>query len=400
MNPRRCYKPAVRFRFASSALFLGFIWLPILGWLWPANLLSRVDENRVPAPLPSWGPGPGAARRFISGFENYFNDHFGFRQPLILAGQLLNRVCLTTTDASGVIMGRQGWLYYTWVPGQAPRPAGAPAAFSTARLEAWRRLFESRRDWLARRHIPYLIVIPPDKELIYPEFLPAWAAGMGNQADLDCFMQYMKANTRLPILDLRPPLLEAKKTERPYLLTDIHWNQYGALFASRAIIGALARDLPGLKPLRLDGFDQQWETQPGGCLAKLLTSERILVEKDVPTLTPRPPLKTINVGPADPPASISFRAENPGQNGTLLIFGDSFTQALLPFLGQDFGRVLHFELYGSRDVRAGGKPVFAHTWRPSLVESAHPVAVVDEILQSFLCLEDPADLMREDGLGR
>jgi hypothetical protein len=396
---RRFHTLAVRLRFATSALFLALIWLPLLGLLWPIRLGPGLDENRVPARFPAWRLLPREPRRFISAFEDFFSDHFGFRELLIVTGQTLKEQCLGTTEEWDVIIGRQGWLYYNWEPERTPRASATPQVFSPAKLEAWRRLFESRRDWLARRNIRYLIVIPADKPIIYPEFLPSWAAGLANQADLDYFITYLKEKAKLPILDLRPVLLEARKTGRPFRLTDVHWNDYGAFLASREILRALTVSFPDLKPLRLDDFDQRRTRLPGGNLAQELGQPNT-VELDVPVLTPRPPLNAVKITGNTLPAALILRAENPRQPRTLLIFGDSFAQALLPFLGQDFGQVLHYEIYRNYIGDHRPKLTPGHKWQRFVVESRHPDAVIDEILQSFLYLEDPVDIARQDGLGK
>jgi hypothetical protein len=381
-----------------SALFLGLLWLPVVGSLFPRDKLAQVNENRVLAPLPAWRAGPGAARNFISGFERYFNDHFGFRERLIHWGQTWKRQWFKTTLQTNVIIGREGWLYDGSSPELKGEVSGASAGFSPARLEAWRQLFAARRDWLARRGIHYLVVIPPDKQLIYPEYLPAWAASAGAAGSLDSFVAYMKRNADLDVLDLRPPLLEAKKTGRLYALTDSHWNQYGAFIASQAVLRALTRPSPDLEPLTLDCFDQNLRAEPGGNLARLLTSANTMVERDSPTLTPRSTLRAPEVTIKRVAGGQIFSAQNPGRQRTLLIFGDSFSQGLLPFLVQRFGDVVHCDFYSEHPSAAPNHFSPAHIWIPGIIEQSQPAVVIDEILDSFLRIEDPVVIRQMDGL--
>src|SRR5471032_1208221 len=87
--------------------------------------------------------------------------------------------------------------------------------FRDSELEAWRDLLQGRHDWLAQRGIRYLFVIPPDKHTIYPEHLPDWLVTAARPPQrLDQFIQYMKAHSDVPVLDLRQTLLDAKKDVR------------------------------------------------------------------------------------------------------------------------------------------------------------------------------------------
>ena len=60
------------------------------------------------------------------------------------------------------------------VPRERCGPAVLPGTqpFTPEELEQYQKILEARRDWLAERGIPYLFVIPPNKDTIYPEFMP------------------------------------------------------------------------------------------------------------------------------------------------------------------------------------------------------------------------------------
>jgi hypothetical protein len=379
-----------------AALFIGALWLPIFDSLFHWDNTPQVKENRPLAPFPRLAPGPGGIRKFISGLDSYYTDHFGFRRRLIYWAQTWKRQWFKGAWQSQVIIGRQGWLYHAGWEGtenglRVTRP------FAPEELQDWRTLFESRRDWLARRGIHYLVVVPPGKQTIYPEYLPAWASKPDATAKLDVFMSYMKHGSTVEILDLRPALLEAKKTRRAYPLTGLHWNEWGAFAAYTEIVRTLARQVPGLGALPLSCFKEETHDEPGGDLAKLLAGSEVMIERDSLFLLPRPPLEPVPVAVTHITGASIYRAENPAQKGRAIIFGDSFAQALLPFLGCHFNEVILYDVYWQHPLDSNGKSGPAHTWIPALIEQKRPQVLIDEIQESLLLIEEPGMILRADG---
>lgn len=381
-----------------AALFVGTLWLPILDSLLHWDKSPQVTENRVLAPFPRQGPGLGGMRKFISGLDSYYADHFGFRERLIHWAQTWKREWFKGTWQSQVIIGRQGWLYHAGWEGGTGDSLRLTRPFAPKELHEWQTLFESRRDWLARRGIHYLVVIPPGKQSIYPEYLPAWAAKPGAAAKLNVFMSYLKQRSSVEILDLRPALLEAKQTRRTYPLTGLHWNQYGAFVAYTELVRALARQVPGLEPLPLEAFKLETRVEPGGDLAKLLAADQTMLERDSLWLRPRPPLGPLPVEATHTTGAFIYRVENPRQEGGVLIFGDSFAQGLLPFLAYHFNEVLLYDVYFGHPLDSSGKMVPAHTWIPAVIDQKKPKVVIDEIEESFVLLEEPGGIARADAL--
>jgi hypothetical protein len=177
----------------------------------------------------------------------------------------------------------------------------------------------------------------------------------------------------------------------------LHWNQYGAFAAYTEIVRTLARQMPGLEPLPLGCFKEETRVEPGGDLAKLLAGAQTMLERDSLFLLPRPPLEPVPVTVTHTPGAAIHRAENPAQKGRAMIFGDSFAQALLPFLGYHFNEVILYDVYWQHPLDPSGKSVPAHTWIPALIEQQRPEVVIDEIQESLLLIEDPGVILRADG---
>lgn len=389
MTKSQLEKAARRSSVALIAAFIGLLWLPALDSLFHWDGTLEVNEKRALMPFPHLNPGLTGIRDFLAGLESYYNDHFGFRKRLIYWEQKWKRAWFGESPLCNVIIGRNGWLYYT--DNMKPH---ASSHFTDEELESWKSLLETRRDWLSRRGIQYLFVVSPDKQTIYPEHLPESMAKVAPVTKLDEFVQFMKTNCAVEVLDLRPALLRAKLTERTYLFTDSHWNQYGAFVACQEVLRIIAHHWPDLEPLSLASFDRKTHTEHGGNLAYMLAAADSMPEEDYITLLPKPPLKPLSVMQDFRPGFSDRIVENPDRQGRVLIFGDSFAEGWFPFLGYCFNKVTLYRLY---DRQTEHTPA-AHIWDAKAIEREQPFLVIDEILENLLYQEDPGRIKTADQL--
>lgn len=229
----------------SKLLVLAFIvTLALPGTLTflPVETANRfINENRRLSPFPDINMTANAIAKFPSGFERYFDDHFQLRDYFILGYNWLKVRIWKRPSNSKVIIGTDGWLFYAG--DHVLEDFLSVERYSSEQLEARRRLLEGKRDWLARKGIRYLFVIPPNKQSIYAEFLPEAYQRLHGQSRLDQFVAYMQKHSDVDILDLRQALEAAKSDHQVYFRLDSHWNELGGLLASREIFKAVNHSL-------------------------------------------------------------------------------------------------------------------------------------------------------------
>ncbi len=374
------------------AVFFILVWLPCADTFLHLDRAAATQENRLPATFPKFHPSLAGIGKFLAGTEAYFADHFGFRRQLVRWQQRwqwkIFRDAQGGGNARSVLAGKGDWLFFA-EPRTVNDIIGA-MRFTAAELEGWRTLLTGRRDWLRERGIRYLLVIPPDKQSIYPEHLPDWLADRtGPPQRLDQFLGYMRAHSDVPILDLRATLLDAKKSGDIYLHTDTHWNARGAFAAYRRIVQEIASlGLPST-PLDAEAFDISIAAKgPAGDLAQMMGQEGSLPEKNTPSFSPKPSLPPTRLRmepdlvpkkwtPGTEPRVI----ENPATRGKMVMFHDSFAQHLFLFLGQNFGRIVF---------------VWQPHWNKPVIEREKPDIVVDDILQRVLIFLNPEDARKDD----
>jgi hypothetical protein len=363
-------------------LFALALSLPILDSCFRFDPTSPPSENRVLADFPPLPGNRGDLKNYLSESELYFNDHFGCRRVLIMWHKKLKWSLFRQKNLrNDVLVGTDGWLFISGA-GMIEHFRGA-LPFTELELNDWRKLLEHRRDWLAARGIKYLFVIAPDKQSIYPEYLPTWLKNLGGRTRLDQFLDYMHAHSTVEVLDLRPALLAVKKSAPVYLQTDTHWNELGAFVACEEIVRTLAvHQMPGLVPVSLSAFDQSNPITTGGDLTRFLDVS--MVESNAMVLTPGSTLPRLNIfEPTGRQGKERAFAKNSQGHGRAMVYDDSFGNFWVPFLGYQFGEADFFPQ--------------SH-FDAAEIERQKPVVVIDEVVERFFNVADPKELSRLDAL--
>ncbi len=308
------------------ALFLAAIGTPLVVNLTGVDGGDPQTENRELAML-------------NKGVFAWFSDHFGLRSTLV---RLNARVeyGLNASPSPSVIRGRDGWLYYG--ESDAVEDYVSRSPLTEREVEAWRETVVRSRDWLRARGTAYVFTIAPDKHVIYPEHMPASMHQVGPSRRMDQVLEAVAASG--VAVDVRPAVEAAKSGERVYHLTDSHWNARGALVAYQSIVAALRAQDPAVPAAWKRSDFEEVERETGGLdLARMMGLNRMLREVDLALVPKRRRLAKV----VDPPgADLSAELGRlvtaiPGSHlPRAVIFRDSFTTALAPFLAEHFSRAV------------------------------------------------------------
>jgi alginate O-acetyltransferase complex protein AlgJ len=368
------------------AVFVAFLCLPALDSALRLDRTPAQQENRNLATFPTF-KGLAELRPFLAGAEAFVNDHFGFRQRLLRWNNTWKLKVFNEFSTGSILLGREGWIYWTSDGGLADYCG--TSRFNEQQLRDWQALLETRRDWLAGRGIKYIFVIPPNKQSIYPEYIPNWLKKSDTPSKLDQLMAHMKAYSTVEVLDLRPAFIAAKPAGLLFLKTDTHWNGLGAFVACAQVARELSRQMPGIKPLALDAFDRKSVVERAGDCARFIGQGDELQETQQIVFSPRPPLPALQLSQGSQHQGKKWPEPDPriseNENGAVraVVHGDSFAEALMPLLGYCFREVIYL-----------ARP----DWDKEFLERERPDVVIDEMVERFVVTRDPKKLMQSDAL--
>ncbi len=145
--------------------------------------------------------------------------------------------------------GEPGWYFYLgdWALHDFMRQ---PEINDAALVASWENLIAHRQAKLKKLGAEYLVAIAPNKESLYPEYLPERIrerAGTPILAVMAARMQGSPLSDHF--INLQEPLSQAKSKELLYYQTDSHWNSRGAYVAYRAILTRMQLWYPQIVPL-------------------------------------------------------------------------------------------------------------------------------------------------------
>lgn len=339
----------------------------------PAGVFSH--ENRPLAQVPAASLLFSDPKAYAAGLRAAFADRFPLRETLIRTGNRLRLAVFGESPAPGVIVGRDGWLFYRLE--NALDDYVNVMNMPDSLVQDMTRILVERRDRLAARGIAFYVVVAPDKHTVYPEFLPGHIHPLRPRSRLDILSARL-GEAGVEVVDLRPDMARAKAVRRAYWKTDTHWNGWGAFCGAARLVEVLRARFPALSPLREADYRVMEEDVPGGDLAGMLLLPDILRETDI-RMVPRDPdapgvaARYGSPRPYADPANHPDRAMVVAETGDArlpraLFFRDSFSSAMIPFLAGRFQSAVF---------------VWNHAYHPEIVAAEKPDVVILEIVERY-----------------
>jgi hypothetical protein len=352
------------------ALFLAAICVPGVGLLLGVDRVTVSEaEMRELAAFPAWSWTPSAIARWPAAFQRYFEDQFTFRNRLIYWRSAFLWHALRTSSSDTVIAGRHGWLFYADDGGIEDYVQTDP--FTPTGLDVWRQTFERTHDWLKARGIRYLVVIAPDKQMIYPEHMPTSLHRMRQDYRVDQLLAHMRERSHVVVLDVRPAVVAAKPAELLYHRYDTHWNDRGALAGYGPIAARLHEWFPAVTRFTRADFDESPAVASGDKTNMLGLTDPGKVA--MPGLVLRHGWTARVVEPARPdPYGEEGRLATEIRDSALpraVMFRDSFSGRLIPYLSEHFSRIVY---------------LWENDFDANVVTQEHPDVVIQEFVARHL----------------
>jgi len=345
-------------------IFLAVLSLPLMGMVLNLDRDAPSGENRTLAAWPQLRWDAASLRALPEQLTRYFEDHFAFRARLVRWQAIVRLDVLGVSPSASVIKGRDGWLFYA-DDGAMQDYAEAPP-FTVVELEVWRHTLQDISDWLRGQGIAYLFVIAPDKHVIYPEYMPH-TIRRAAVSRIDQLVSDLRQHSTVRVLDLRPSLLATKSRERLYHRTDTHWNDRGAFVGYQSIVDALSEEIPTLQSASHSAFEPRVVRSSGLDLAGMLGLTEVLSEDDL-VLVPKRPAAARILEPQYPNRRLTHArivTEAPNRGPRAVVFMDSFGPGLVPFLSEDFSRVVY---------------LWQDNMDPQVVQQERPQVVIQELV--------------------
>ena len=216
-----------------AAGFLLLMFLPLGTQLYSGNggdrhemleLRALTAAPQLPATVNDWLEYPVK-------FQTYYQDNFGLRKLLLPVAYNI-KVALGIDPKNFVLVGKSGWQFLS-ARSMVEHFRGA-MPLDSLELQKLSADFDQLSKQFEAIGINFVHFVAPEKQSIYPEYLPARIKQVG-PSRLDQFRSISTDSNSF--IDVKPVLLKAKDANVDlYYKKNFHWNCWAAFLAYREVI--------------------------------------------------------------------------------------------------------------------------------------------------------------------
>ena len=331
-------------------LFFAICLCPSLGMLVTKQETS--SENRQLSEFPSPKTEEGKINvKWLSQAGDYFQEHFAFRNELVTGNALLHGRLLETSTADGVIQGKNDWLYYK----DSLDDYLGQDLLSDSSLFNIAHMLSMTQQALEEKGVNFLFTIAPNKNSLYGDNMPYYdKLKVSDQTNRENLESWLKTE-KVAYADLYQALME--EDEVLYHARDSHWNNKGAALAADVLMDALGKDHDSY-----EGESYTVRRDYTGDLDTMLyplastADDEIYYDKETTYAT----VEEIQSN-FDP----RITTVNPVKEGSLVMYRDSFGNALLPYMADAYANA-----YFSRGIPYQLMDVETHSADTVIIERA------------------------------
>ncbi len=309
-----------------AALFMVVCLLPTAGLL--LGYEGENYENRPLARMPRLIERDGLNLEYPRGFDDYYQDHFGFREEMVTAFHTAT-LALDDTLNDDVIIGEKDMLYFS----ETVDDYMGINLLSDYDIQRAARILRIQQDYVTASGAGFAFAIAPNKNTIYPEYMPKRLKPTGaftNRERLTAAL--MDLGVEQISFDFE--LMARKGEGMLYHYHDTHWNQRGAMIGYNAI---MAKVFEGVEHQSYGGLSPEIKKGWAGDLHYFLfpASEGNMEYPDYGITF------SYDTDPQGPGRTTTIGTTSSANDKRLLLYRDSFGDGLMPYLSSNLGRVLY-----------------------------------------------------------
>jgi alginate O-acetyltransferase complex protein AlgJ len=269
----------------------------------------------------------------------FVENFFGYRQLIYLGNNFKFRV-LQDTYFRDLIAHQNGWLAYTGE--DSLNDFQNINSFTKPELTRIKNRYDRLCEYATRKKIRMIFVIPPNKNTIYPEYIPDEIPQQNKLSRLDQILLTLDHKDNCNVIDLRKVLLEGKKTGQVYFSTDSHWNDLGAFLGYQVITDELHQSFPAIQTHTLSEYKKIPFTYHGDLTKD--TFGQIDVQEVAGQLELINPPQVIERqqryfdGAGLPSVDVIVTQNSRNDLPTAVVYRDSFFYYMVPYLKNDFSK--------------------------------------------------------------
>ncbi len=302
-----------------TAAFIGVCLVPAV--CTPFFKGDASKEKRELAKFPSFIHEGKINTNFFDEFESYFSENFAFRQQLVNADGRLKSALTRTSADDDVIVGKDGWLYYSETVSDFQRIN----TLESGEINGIANNLRIIDKYCESRGADFIFFVALNKNTLYPENMPYNYIQADRKSNLENLTETLSADDFY--MDMKSQLEALNSSTALYHKTDTHWNNFGAYAAHTMLMNKLGKGSCGT--------GNGWYTANDrlGDLAAMLYPAEDAKDMQLHNDYEYEYTYTSRFRGLD---DVTIATANSSADGNLLMFRDSFGEAILPYMAEQF----------------------------------------------------------------
>jgi len=327
------------FKYPLVIVFFTILLLPTVNSAFKVREYDRKDENRVFRDSIEFDV--TNLDKFPQEFEQFYNDNFSFRRPLLDAYHYIKfKYFHVSPNPEKTVIGNNNWYYNA---GKEVDIFEGKKVFSEIDLRKFKKEWLERVHYLDSLDIQYYWVICPFKHHIYPEYLPFNISRHNDTKRVDQLKSCLDESFPGLIIDPTPDLMAMKDSVKLYYQLDNHWNLNAGYITSKLLLSKIKADLPNADIPGLQSYQWKDSAVQGGIHHRVLGIEDLYENQKYPIIDNEKAIESKKYGfPPNKGFAYHWVYEKRYLNIvdtsglTVLIIRDSFGAQLMPFFKESF----------------------------------------------------------------
>ena len=328
-------------------LFLCFLIMPnIIYRIFYKNFDHTNYENRTLASKPIFMS--TNINEYPKKYEEYFNDYLPFRNELVKLKNLNDIFIFKNVFNRIVFLGKEKWLFHKW---------NNIYSFNEEELETAKNNLIHFRDELKKKNIDFILLICPDKQLVYPKYVPNYIKGKLPNNGTEIFVEYIKNNTDIKVVYPKEELLKYKDKYQLYYKYDAHWNTLGAYIEYTQLMKSFGIYIDNIDNVDIKDFDGNQSYNLGvyqyNDMAYLLSLNSLKYYNDDKTyIISNYITKNYETNYYISSENFSFNSKSYKSKDNIIIIRDSFGLNMIDYIATGFrqSKFIHLDTFKNENI--------------------------------------------------
>ena len=289
-------------------------------------------------------------------YDKWFSDRFNLRNLLLK----FNAKFVLDKNQPDVVIGKDDWLFYKGENGV--RNFLNLDLFTDDELKYIANYLVSVDEYCKQRNKRFYFFIGPDKNKIYGEYYPDYIKQTipNSKSRAMQLINYLHKHTDIKVIYPYNELYQAKeKGELLYWKNDTHWNSLGGYVGYKALTDALINDGVDIEPVKPEKFVRYKAgiKELDNMLIGLSKSAAANTEYVDAFITKDYEFSIKDTTPNDLLSHNDMFSHKDIDTPKLVMFRDSFSRAMLPFISNTFRDVSYYWTYDVKKSDIGDADV-------------------------------------------